>query len=81
MPVKTLRLTPLSGRAHAEPERMSKAVFLRVSMLQRLKRFSERTGHVFPWLHDGKPDDAMFELFATGKAVSELQKILKEAGA
>jgi hypothetical protein len=39
------------------------------------------TGHVFPWLHDGKPDDSMFELFATGKAVSELQKILKEAGA
>jgi hypothetical protein len=50
-------------------------------MLQTLKRFSERTGHVFPWLHDGKPNDAMFELFATGKAVSELQKILKEAGA
>jgi hypothetical protein len=55
------------------------AVFMRVSILRTLKNISVFSGHPLPWLHDGKPDDAMFELFATGRALEEFQKIMKEA--
>jgi hypothetical protein len=42
-----------------------RAVFLRVSMLRVLQMLSESGGLISPWLHDGKPDDAVFKVVAT----------------
>ena len=42
-----------------------RAVFIRVSMLQMLKSMSESGGVISPWLHHGKPDDAVFKVAAT----------------
>ena len=38
------------------------AVFLRVSMLRMLQMLSGSGGLISPWLHDGKPDDAVLTL-------------------
>jgi hypothetical protein len=42
-----------------------RAVFLRVSMLRMLQMLSGSGTLISPWLHDGKPDDAVFKAFAT----------------
>jgi hypothetical protein len=42
-----------------------RAVFLRVSMLRMLQMLSESGGLISPWLHEGKPDDAVFKVVAT----------------
>jgi hypothetical protein len=41
------------------------AVFFRVSMLRILQRLSGSGELISPWLHDGKPDDAVFRVVAT----------------
>jgi hypothetical protein len=41
------------------------AVFFRVSMLRILQKLSGSGGLISPWLHDGKPDDAVFKVVAT----------------
>jgi hypothetical protein len=40
------------------------AVFFRVSMLRVLKMMTESDGLILPWLHDGKPEDALFKVLA-----------------
>ena len=40
-------------------------VFLRVSMLRMLEMLSGSGGLISPWLHGGKPDDAVFNVVAT----------------
>jgi hypothetical protein len=42
-----------------------RAVFFRVSMLRILQMFSGSGALISPWLHDGKPDDAVFKVVAT----------------
>ena len=42
-----------------------RAVFFRVSMLRMLQMLSGSGGLISPWLHDGKPDDAVFKVVAT----------------
>lgn len=42
-----------------------RAVFIRISMLRMLKSMSESGGLISPWLHHGRPDDAVFEVVAT----------------
>jgi hypothetical protein len=41
------------------------AVFFRGSMLRVLKMMTESEGLISPWLHDGKPEDAVFRVLAT----------------
>jgi hypothetical protein len=41
------------------------AVFFRVSMLRMLQKLSGSGGLISNWLHDGKPDDAVFQVVAT----------------
>ena len=41
------------------------AVFFRISMLRMLQVLSKSGGLISPWLHDGKPDDAVFKVVAT----------------
>lgn len=41
------------------------AVFTRVSILRMLKSMSDSGGLISPWLHHGKPDDAVFKVVAT----------------
>jgi hypothetical protein len=41
------------------------AVFFRVSMLRMLQTIRDSEGLILPWLHDGKPDDAVFKVLAT----------------
>ena len=42
-----------------------RAVFFRVSMLRMLEMLSASGGLISCWLHDGKPDDAVFKAVAT----------------
>lgn len=42
-----------------------RAVFIRASMLRKLKLMSESGGLISPWLHHGEPDDAVFKVVAT----------------
>jgi hypothetical protein len=42
-----------------------RAVFFRVSMLRILQMLSGSGALISPWLHDGKPDDAVFKVVAT----------------
>jgi hypothetical protein len=41
-----------------------RAVFIRASMLRKLKLMSESGGLISPWLHHGEPDDAVFKVVA-----------------
>jgi len=51
--------------SEADVEADVEAVFLRVSMLRMLQMLSGSGGLISPWLHDGKPDDAVFNVVAT----------------
>ena len=42
-----------------------RAAFIQESMLRVLTLMSESGGLISPWLHHGKPDDAVFEVVAT----------------
>jgi hypothetical protein len=42
-----------------------RAVFFRVSILRILQMLSGSGALISPWLHDGKPDDAVFKVVAT----------------
>ena len=42
-----------------------RAVFIRASILRKLKLLSESGGLISPWLHRGEPDDAVFKVVAT----------------
>ena len=42
-----------------------RAVLVRVSILRMLRFMSESGGLISPWLHHGKPDDAVFKVVAT----------------
>jgi hypothetical protein len=37
------------------------SVWYRCSQFERLRNFNELTGTNLPWLHDGRPDDAVFK--------------------
>lgn len=41
-----------------------RAVFIRVSVLRKLKFMSASGGLISPWLHHGEPDDAVFKVVA-----------------
>src|ERR1700690_3946395 len=40
------------------------AVFLRISMLRMIQMLVESERLIFPWLHEGKPDDVVFKVLA-----------------
>ena len=40
------------------------SVWYRCSQFERLRNFHELTGTNLPWLHDGKPDEAVFKALA-----------------
>jgi hypothetical protein len=56
--------TDPSERA-CNPRADVRAVFIRASMLRKLKLMSESGGLISPWLHHGEPDDAVFKVVAT----------------
>jgi hypothetical protein len=41
------------------------AIWFRLSQLFTLRMFGDSTDKSFPWLKDGKPDDAVFKVLAT----------------
>jgi hypothetical protein len=56
--------TDLCKRA-CSPGADVRAVFIRASMLRKLKLMSESGGLISPWLHHGEPDEAVFKVVAT----------------
>jgi hypothetical protein len=54
------------------------AVIVRISWMRTAKSVSVSSGRTLFELHDGTPHDAMFDVFATGHALEEFRRIMKE---
>jgi len=52
-------------KSACSPGADARAVFFRVGMLRLLQMLSHSGTLISPWLHDGKPDDAVFKAIAT----------------